>query len=39
MKRFKIYLNGNNLLQYNYVEIVGNLAPIRNFNLSVEYEI
>jgi iron complex outermembrane receptor protein len=26
----------NNLFQYNYVEIVGNLAPIRNFRLTVE---
>lgn len=39
LKRLKIYINGNNLLQYNYVEIVGNLAPIRNFSLSIEYEI
>lgn len=36
---FKIFFNVNNLLQYNYVEIAGNLAPIRNFNLSVEYEL
>ncbi|MEN3037883.1 MAG: TonB-dependent receptor [Candidatus Kryptonium sp.] len=38
-RRLKIFANVNNLLQYNYVEIVGNLAPIRNFNLSIEYEI
>lgn len=38
-KKLKIFANVNNLLQYNYVEIVGNLAPIRNFNLSIEYEI
>ncbi len=37
-RSFKIFFNVNNLLQYNYVEIAGNLAPIRNFNLSVEYE-
>ncbi len=37
--KLKILLNINNLLQYNYVEIVGNLAPIRNFNLSVDYEL
>lgn len=37
--KLKITFNINNLLQYNYVEIVGNLAPIRNFNLSVDYEL
>lgn len=37
--KLKIIFNINNLLQYNYVEIVGNLAPIRNFNLSVDYEL
>ena len=38
-KNLRVFFNVNNLLQYNYVEIVGNLAPIRNFNLSVEFEI
>ncbi len=38
-KNLKIFFNVNNLLQYNYVEISGNLAPIRNFNLSIEYEL
>ncbi len=38
-RSFKVFFNVNNLLQYNYVEIAGNLAPIRNFNLSVEYEL
>ncbi|CUU07614.1 iron complex outermembrane recepter protein [Candidatus Thermokryptus mobilis] len=37
--KLKILFNINNLLQYNYVEIVGNLAPIRNLNLSIEYEL
>lgn len=32
----KIYLNINNLLNYNYVEIIGNLSPIRNISLSTE---
>ena len=32
----KIYLNGKNLLNYNYVEFIGNLAPIRRFSLSIE---
>ncbi len=39
LKKLKVFANVNNILQYNYVEIVGNLAPIRNFNLSIEYEI
>lgn len=26
----------NNLLQYNYVELIGNIAPIRNFVLRLE---
>jgi iron complex outermembrane receptor protein len=29
-------LNVNNLFQYNYVELMGNVAPIRNFVLSAE---
>jgi outer membrane receptor for ferrienterochelin and colicins len=32
----RIFLNVNNILNYNYVELIGNLAPIRNFSLSVE---
>lgn len=32
----KIYLNVNNALNYNYVEIIGNLSPIRNVSLSTE---
>jgi iron complex outermembrane receptor protein len=32
----KIYLNVNNVLNYNYVELIGNLAPIRNYALSFE---
>ncbi len=38
-KNLHLFFNVNNLFQYNYVEIVGNLAPIRNFNISVEFEI
>lgn len=30
------YLNLNNVLNYYYVEMIGNLAPIRNISLSVE---
>lgn len=29
----------NNLLQYNYVELIGNIAPIRNFVLRLETTI
>ncbi len=32
----KLNLNANNLLNYNYVEIIGNLSPIRNISLSLE---
>lgn len=28
--------NVNNLLQYNYVELMGNVAPMRNFVVSIE---
>jgi outer membrane receptor protein involved in Fe transport len=31
-----IFLNANNILNYNYVELIGNLAPIRNFSLNLE---
>ncbi len=34
--RMRIGLNVNNLLNYNYVELIGNLAPIRNYVLTVE---
>jgi len=32
----RFYIRGNNLLNYNYVELIGNIAPIRNFSLSAE---
>lgn len=32
----KIYFNVKNLFNYNYVEFIGNLAPIRNYSLSFE---
>jgi iron complex outermembrane receptor protein len=32
----KVFLNVNNVLNYNYVELIGNLAPIRNYSLSIE---
>ncbi len=34
---FKASLNINNVLNYNYVELIGNLAPIRNYSLSLEF--
>ncbi len=35
----KCYLNVNNALNYNYVELIGNVAPIRYFNLSLEISL
>lgn len=35
-KPVKIYLNAKNIFNYNYVEFISNLAPIRNFSLSTE---
>ncbi|MDP2036857.1 MAG: TonB-dependent receptor, partial [Ignavibacteria bacterium] len=32
----KVYINAKNLFNYNYVEFIGNLAPIRNYSLSLE---
>ena len=32
-----IYLNANNVFNYNYVELIANLAPIRNYSLSAEF--
>jgi len=32
----RLFLNANNLLNYNYVELIGNIAPIRNFSLNLE---
>ncbi|MHB1688197.1 MAG: TonB-dependent receptor [Ignavibacteriaceae bacterium] len=33
----KISLNANNILNYNYVELIGNLAPIRNYSIGLEF--
>ncbi|MCP5061368.1 MAG: TonB-dependent receptor [Ignavibacteriae bacterium] len=33
----RIFLNANNILNYNYVEIIGNIAPIRNYSLNLEF--
>lgn len=32
----KIYINARNIFNYNYVEFIGNIAPIRNISLSTE---
>ncbi len=32
----KIYLNAKNIFNYNYVEFIGNVAPIRNYSFSFE---
>lgn len=32
----KIFFNVKNLLNYNYVEFIGNIAPIRNYSISFE---
>jgi len=32
----RISLNADNILNYNYVELVGNIAPIRNYSVSLE---
>ena len=32
----RIFINAYNLLNYNYVEMIGNIAPIRNFSISTE---
>jgi outer membrane receptor for ferrienterochelin and colicins len=32
----KIYLNAKNIFNYNYVEFIGNIAPIRNYSISWE---
>jgi iron complex outermembrane receptor protein len=32
-----VFLNADNVLNYNYVELIGNLKPIRNYSLSVQF--
>jgi iron complex outermembrane receptor protein len=32
----RIYFTVNNLLNYNYIEMIGNLGPIRSFTISIE---
>lgn len=33
----KVFLNVNNILNYSYVEMIGNISPIRNFSLGLEF--
>ncbi|HSP86622.1 MAG TPA: TonB-dependent receptor [Ignavibacteriaceae bacterium] len=35
----RVFLNVNNILNYNYVELIGNLEPIRNLSLSLELNL
>lgn len=32
----KVFINGKNIFNYNYVEFIGNLSPISNFSISLE---
>lgn len=32
----RLYFNANNVLNYTYVEMIGNISPIRNFSLRAE---
>ena len=32
----RLFINAKNLLNYNYVELIGNVAPIRNYSLNME---
>lgn len=32
-----VFLNADNVLNYNYVELIGNLKPIRNYSLSLQF--
>ncbi len=36
MRPVRIYLNCKNLLNYNYTEFIGNIAPIRNYSISLD---
>lgn len=33
----RISVAANNVLNYNYIELIGNLAPVTNFSLSIEF--
>ncbi|MGE5436752.1 MAG: TonB-dependent receptor plug domain-containing protein, partial [Syntrophothermus sp.] len=35
----KLFFNIKNLFNYNYVEMIGNLGPIRNYSLTVELNL
>ena len=32
-----LFLNADNVLNYNYVELIGNLKPVRNYSLSLQF--
>lgn len=33
----RVFINLNNVLNYNYAEMIGNIAPIRNLSLNLEF--
>jgi hypothetical protein len=35
----KLIVNAKNILNYYYVEVIGNLAPIRQFSLQCEVNL
>jgi iron complex outermembrane receptor protein len=32
----RLYISAKNLLNYNYVELIGNIAPIQNYSVNLE---
>jgi iron complex outermembrane receptor protein len=32
-----VFLNADNVLNYNYIELIGNLKPVRNYSLSLQF--
>ena len=34
---FYVYLNLKNLTNYNYIELIGNIRPIRNYSLGLKF--
>ena len=33
----RLFISTKNLLNYNYVELIGNIAPIRNYSVNLEF--
>jgi hypothetical protein len=34
---FYVYFNLKNLANYNYIELIGNIRPIRNYSLGLKF--